>query len=282
MCKRTRTTRHERRLALGYRGRVQPSASQPRGRDRFGGPSSGRRTSGGTRPLTLGLAALAALVVYRKRTGREPGARGALVVRRAALTGAAVLGATLDDPVSPELALVDSALRDRLSLDTEAAQATVEEPQPTPDADGRHDRKGETHRRYRRFVVASVILVAAAIVAALAVAHVDEHGGSGAARATTTATLSPSTAAGEHRSVGRDFAWAPVRGASGYDVEIQRNGEIVYATRTSVAHLTVPLRWKLGGPTRSLSPGTYRWYVWPVVRGRRGPAVVATTFQLGA
>ena len=81
--------------------------------------------------------------------------------------------------------------------------------------------------------------------------------------------------------VARNFAWAPVAGATGYDVEIQRDGTIVYSTRTTVPHIRVPARWTRGAESLSLTPGTYHWYVWPLKGSdRRNPAVVATTFEI--
>jgi len=84
--------------------------------------------------------------------------------------------------------------------------------------------------------------------------------------------------------VSRTFAWAPVAGASAYDVEIRRDAAIVYSMRTTVPHVRVPAHWTRGAQTYALTPGTYQWYVWPVRRSgtgaRRGAAVVATTFAV--
>jgi hypothetical protein len=74
--------------------------------------------------------------------------------------------------------------------------------------------------------------------------------------------------------VARRFAWAPVESASGYHVEIFRGSTRVLARDTKGPNITVPARWSEEGVYRSLRPGTYRWYVWPVVAGKRQPVAV--------
>lgn len=104
------------------------------------------------------------------------------------------------------------------------------------------------------------------------------------ARATTTATAAPQAGISGAAS-SRLLAWAPVANASGYAVEITRNGESVFSATTSVPHVLIPSRWRHAGSNVTLSPGTYRWYVWPVVRSgtttRRSPAaVVASNLEI--
>lgn len=72
----------------------------------------------------------------------------------------------------------------------------------------------------------------------------------------------------------RRFAWAPIDGASAYQVEFFRGSRRVFAGKTTHAQLTLPARWKLEGRPWSLSPGTYRWYVWPIVAGLRSTTAV--------
>lgn len=73
----------------------------------------------------------------------------------------------------------------------------------------------------------------------------------------------------------RRFAWAPVPGASSYRVEFFRGDARIYTADTSRPQLALPARWTLAGRTHRLTPGTYRWYVWPVSSGiRRSEATV--------
>ncbi|MGZ6790998.1 MAG: hypothetical protein ACXVGQ_13905 [Mycobacteriaceae bacterium] len=83
----------------------------------------------------------------------------------------------------------------------------------------------------------------------------------------------------------RLLVWAPVASATGYAVEITRNGESVYAATTSLPHVLVPKQWRHAGRNMTLSPGTYHWYVWPIFRNgattrRSFAAVVASKLEI--
>lgn len=83
------------------------------------------------------------------------------------------------------------------------------------------------------------------------------------------------------RAADRRFAWAPVQGASGYHVEFFRGATRVFAKQTTRPLLNVPAAWTFEGTKRTLRPGTYGWYVWPIVGGRRqSQAVVQTTVSI--
>jgi hypothetical protein len=83
------------------------------------------------------------------------------------------------------------------------------------------------------------------------------------------------------RPVDRRFAWAPVERATGYHVEFFRGQTRVFARDTSRPELTVPGRWIYQGTARSFRPGDYKWYVWPIVSGRReSRAAVQTTVSV--
>jgi len=83
------------------------------------------------------------------------------------------------------------------------------------------------------------------------------------------------------RPVARPFAWAPTPGASGYHVELFRGDERVFAARTKKPAIDIPARWRFSGRSEALSPGSYRWYVWPVVDGkRRAAATVQATLAI--
>jgi hypothetical protein len=82
-------------------------------------------------------------------------------------------------------------------------------------------------------------------------------------------------------AVPRRFAWAPVDDADAYRVELFRDDTRVFEATTSSPELTVPPRWTLEGKRRSLTAGEYRWYVWPIVAGRRSQrAVVQATLTV--
>jgi hypothetical protein len=79
----------------------------------------------------------------------------------------------------------------------------------------------------------------------------------------------------------RRFAWAPVAGADAYHVALFLGDERVFFATTLRAQLSVPARWTIAGEPRRLGPGEYRWYVWPVVSGRRAQnAVVQATLTV--
>jgi hypothetical protein len=213
--------------------------------------------------VTLALAALVAFFVFRHRSN-----------------GTVEPQAMSDDPVSPELALVDPSLRDRLILEQVVTEDEAGEFGRASDVTAGVDGGWSPQRRRTIVVAAAVVLTVAAIC--LGVALFMTHGRDAAAPDASKAAASASpTASLKGGPGGRDFAWAPVKGALRYDIQIRRAGEIVYSTTTSVPHVRIPGRWQRRGRTFLLSSGTYRWYVWPVLasgaHNRRGPAVVATT-----
>ena len=234
-------------------------------------------------PVKLGLAALVALLVYRGRArvfGRAAKEQPASAT--AVILGAVALANPSDDPVSPELALVDSTLRERIAMDeqAQAAEATQAPLHIGPAVEtGASTGQALERRRPRRFVggVVALLVLAAVVVAAIALVEMSRRDAA-PVHAATVAVHSPTTAAASGPSA-RNFAWAPVQGASEYDVEIRRNGEVLYSGMTSVPHVRVPAQWERGGRKVTLSPGAYQWYVWPVLgaSGRRGAALVATT-----
>jgi hypothetical protein len=74
------------------------------------------------------------------------------------------------------------------------------------------------------------------------------------------------------RPSGRRFSWAPVPRATGYHVEFFRGDARVYAASTQSSEISLPSRWRFRGRLYRLSPGDYRWYVWPVFGdGDRAP-----------
>ncbi len=82
-------------------------------------------------------------------------------------------------------------------------------------------------------------------------------------------------------SAGRRFAWAPTVGASAYHVEFFRGPTLVFARETTRPELEIPARWSHEGVERSFRAGEYRWYVWPVIGGKRATrAAVQTTVSI--
>jgi hypothetical protein len=87
----------------------------------------------------------------------------------------------------------------------------------------------------------------------------------------------------EARPETQRFAWAPTPSATGYHVELFRGAARVFAADTVRPALTVPARWRHDGRPQTLRRGEYRWYVWPVISGRRmAEAVVQATLTIPA
>jgi hypothetical protein len=72
----------------------------------------------------------------------------------------------------------------------------------------------------------------------------------------------------------RRFAWAPVDGAVGYHVELFRGNDRVLARDTKEPVLELAPSWRYLGPTVTLTPGEYRWNVWPLTASARGTQAV--------
>jgi hypothetical protein len=72
----------------------------------------------------------------------------------------------------------------------------------------------------------------------------------------------------------RRFAWAPVDGAVGYHVELFHGNDRVLARDTKEPVLELAPSWSYQGRTVTLTPGEYRWYVWPVTASGRGAEAV--------
>ncbi len=73
----------------------------------------------------------------------------------------------------------------------------------------------------------------------------------------------------------RRFAWAPVRGAVGYRVELFRGDRRVLRATTTEPVFELVGRWRHRGRAESLVAGRYRWLVWPIQRnGPRARAAV--------
>jgi hypothetical protein len=59
------------------------------------------------------------------------------------------------------------------------------------------------------------------------------------------------------------LAWRSVPRATYYNVQLYRNGRKILTAWPSSTSFRLQRSWKYGGRTYRLSPGVYRWYVWP-------------------
>jgi hypothetical protein len=99
-----------------------------------------------------------------------------------------------------------------------------------------------------------------------------EPEGSGAPRASATPKATPPAS---QSAPPRRFAWAPVENAVAYHVELFRGADRILARETTKPVLELGQSWRHEGRLVRLTPGTYRWYVWPVTSsGRATQAVV--------
>jgi hypothetical protein len=78
--------------------------------------------------------------------------------------------------------------------------------------------------------------------------------------------------------------WTPVRGATYYNVQLYRDGNVLSAWPAH-ASLQLTSTWRFAGRRYKLKPGRYRWYVWPGLghraAARYGPKVGTGTFVVG-
>ena len=72
----------------------------------------------------------------------------------------------------------------------------------------------------------------------------------------------------------RRFAWPPVAGATGYHVELFKGPVLIFRDDTTKPEILVRRSWRFAGRRHALRPGTYRWYVWPRVNGRRNAEAI--------
>jgi hypothetical protein len=226
-----------------------------------------------------------------------------------------------DEPLSPELVLVDPVIAEyartwhpapgdtirrieklvqaRRLAAARREQTLVAAPMPAP----REERPSRhvAHRRGRSSVLAGGVIAGIVGTALLVGVRVDVSGNRAgadtigvASQATTPVVVppkqpkrprtsrptrtQPATAA---RPAARRFAWAPTQGASAYHVELFRGDTRVFAADTNEPQIAVPAHWTLNGRRHALSPGEYRWFVWPVVSGlRASSATVQATLTI--
>jgi hypothetical protein len=206
---------------------------------------------------------------------------------------------TSGETVSPELALVDPALAERqrrllpvraldvLAPRIEVGASELKSPVIEPRALALDEPGAGALGRARAWRLP--LGVAAVLVLALLLLDVHvEVGRSPASAESGDPALESRTppaggVGGPERLQERRFAWAPTAGASGYHVEIYQGAERIFVGTTRRPQITVPKTWRQGETSKALRAGEYRWYVWPVVSGRRSSrAVVQASLSIPA
>jgi hypothetical protein len=78
--------------------------------------------------------------------------------------------------------------------------------------------------------------------------------------------------------------WTPVRNATYYNVQLYLGGKKIMTVWPSGTSFQLPRSWRFEGRTYRLTPGRYRWYVWPGLgprsASRYGKLVGTRTFVL--
>jgi hypothetical protein len=74
---------------------------------------------------------------------------------------------------------------------------------------------------------------------------------------------------------GQTFVWVAAAEAGAYEFQLFRGNERVFRARVTEPRLDLPGRWRHADKAESLTPGTYRWYVWPVSARTKRQAAVA-------
>lgn len=224
-----------------------------------------------------------------------------------------------DDPITPELVLIDPSLRDRLLADAPLADpppAPLERLRKTTKSDVEtlleqipaRTEPGDGSASYRRrLTVPLVVAVLSSLLTLGAVAAVLElragDGPSavlGSTSSQTPASLpqsTPTSSTTTQHSPTRTtppakarqprelrFSWAAVAGATSYDVAFYAHGthdKLVLELSTRTPTAVVKVRRTGSKTAHSLAPGPYRWYVWPVrSTGRDSVAVVRSTLTV--
>ena len=80
------------------------------------------------------------------------------------------------------------------------------------------------------------------------------------------------------------LAWFPASGASYYNVQLFRGRAKVLSTWPKAPRLALKRTWKYEGRTYRLTPGRYRWYIWPGLGARKaarfGPMLGGSFFVI--
>jgi hypothetical protein len=193
---------------------------------------------------------------------------------------------------SPELALVDPELR-RVLIEREIASSELPRPlrlavpparpvAKTPLAVARTAEPPDRRlsgKSVAAGVCGAVLTLLAAGAAATASPRTDQA--PPAANAAGPASLfgrEPARAgigaAGERRARVRALAWAPVAGASGYEVALDNAAGRVFLARTDKPAIDINVGIAGARSASAVPPGTYVWLVWPLSDNRLGGGTI--------
>jgi len=70
-------------------------------------------------------------------------------------------------------------------------------------------------------------------------------------------------AAGARLTLPPLLVWRPVAKAAYYNVQLYKDGQKILTVWPQTTSFRLQRSWRLGGRTYGLTPGSYRWYVWP-------------------
>jgi hypothetical protein len=186
-------------------------------------------------------------------------------------------------PVSPELALVDPELRKRLQA-LEQARCSVLRPPPRlrkaaePPEDNAPDGQLQVASGPRTIpfsrgrpglTVVALACAAAFVLGAKVAGPSDLTPAQATGSASTAQLLPPSDLRGTVNRSPQRLAWAPVAGATGYEVALYKESNRVFVTHTTLPSV------ELSRTVRQTLPhGLLAWYVWPIRAGLRDPSPV--------
>jgi hypothetical protein len=91
----------------------------------------------------------------------------------------------------------------------------------------------------------------------------------------TAPSTGPAPVTPAEAAPGQTFVWVADPGASAYEFQLFRGAERVFRARVEEPRLDLPGRWRHAGTAQALTPGSYRWYVWPVSAETKRQAAVA-------
>lgn len=203
-----------------------------------------------------------------------------------------------EDPVSPELVLVDPELAGRARAllpeprpfappprvdavpEPVVAEQVAPQVEPAPEPEPPGVARPRRKRRVAAYALALVLLAAAAaavVVYAVLLGGSSSGHDNAAPSAVNTPRANPppsepqpSAKPPAPAAASRAFVWAPVRGARWYLVQFYRGSTEVFRARPTEARIVVPAHWSYNGHRLSLQPGRYRWSVRPRLGGAAG------------
>lgn len=236
-------------------------------------------------------------------TGLRDRVAGGQVESPQSESGAAAEAEGHEDPISPELVLIDPTLRQRARerlpadgpwpsqptggaadatveqaaavVDVEALLAAVSTAAPAPEASPAPEPARPPGRRRWVFAVSSVVVLGALAGLGWTLASRGQDAERNAqvdvGAAAPSSVPAPATPAGDEAKDppapagprAMAFGWVPVHNASVYLVEFFKGPQKIFEAQTRRTRLTIPAHWSYGGRRHSLAPGRYRWTVRP-------------------